>query len=406
MKEINLAPAEDPEAAAAVAEAVKKEICVHKLLDHENVVRCYGSRMERTRQFIFLEYCSGGELFDRIGEQEFLERDIHFDRPPAILSPHCGGCYGKNTVLRAKCQLSFNCQTFSPSTFSLASRAAYLPKKSLFQARDFSLLIFLLLPSSPPAVHKLIWLEGTLGRKRHFPRNTLVSPPPPNGFHSFPLLLPSSSAFKSAPIKGISLRVILKTLSASASLRRGSPSFSSPRSTFPPPIFCRARGGHAGAPGAKLLQAAHGGNREYTEISEKFFFRAIIVFFSLFLTVPTCVRTTIGNPRITFARIDHPTALYEDGRESPHLRSAARACVLSAQCSVLKRSRRHGTPAPPSTSFLSTRPPSPPPILPSSLEVRIGCNQGRDACSCIHFPAPLAAWFFCTSSNTTQAALC
>ena len=147
MKEINLAPAEDPEAAAAVAEAVKKEICVHKLLDHENVVRCYGSRMERTRQFIFLEYCSGGELFDRIGEQESLEPDIHFDRPPAILSPHCGGCYAKNPVLRAKCQLSFNCQTFSPSTFSLASRAAYLPKKSLFQARDFSLLIFLLPPS-------------------------------------------------------------------------------------------------------------------------------------------------------------------------------------------------------------------------------------------------------------------
>ena len=62
MKEIDLAA--NP---AAVADAVKKEICVHKLLDHENVVRCYGSRTEGQRQFIFLEYCAGGELFDRIG---------------------------------------------------------------------------------------------------------------------------------------------------------------------------------------------------------------------------------------------------------------------------------------------------------------------------------------------------
>lgn len=47
-------------------EAVKKEICLHKLLNHANVVRCYGSRLEDSRQFIFLEYCEGGELFDRI----------------------------------------------------------------------------------------------------------------------------------------------------------------------------------------------------------------------------------------------------------------------------------------------------------------------------------------------------
>ena len=46
---------------------VRKEICVHKLLKHRNIVQCYGSRIEDSRQFIFLEYCSGGELFDRIG---------------------------------------------------------------------------------------------------------------------------------------------------------------------------------------------------------------------------------------------------------------------------------------------------------------------------------------------------
>jgi serine/threonine-protein kinase Chk1 len=47
-------------------DSVKKEICVHKLLKHKHVVQCYGSRSEGRRQFIFLEYCSGGELFDRI----------------------------------------------------------------------------------------------------------------------------------------------------------------------------------------------------------------------------------------------------------------------------------------------------------------------------------------------------
>ena len=38
MKEINLDS--QPEA----EETVKKEICVHKLLKHKNIVQCYGSR--------------------------------------------------------------------------------------------------------------------------------------------------------------------------------------------------------------------------------------------------------------------------------------------------------------------------------------------------------------------------
>jgi len=46
--------------------SAQKEICVHKLLKHPNIVQCYGSRIEADHQFIFLEYCSGGELFDRI----------------------------------------------------------------------------------------------------------------------------------------------------------------------------------------------------------------------------------------------------------------------------------------------------------------------------------------------------
>jgi len=60
MKEVDLDS--QPEA----EETVKKEICVHKLLKHKQVVQCYGSRLEGRKQFIFLEYCSGGELFDRI----------------------------------------------------------------------------------------------------------------------------------------------------------------------------------------------------------------------------------------------------------------------------------------------------------------------------------------------------
>jgi len=44
----------------------QKEVCVHKLLKHPNIVQCYGSRIDSNHQFIFLEYCNGGELFDRI----------------------------------------------------------------------------------------------------------------------------------------------------------------------------------------------------------------------------------------------------------------------------------------------------------------------------------------------------
>ncbi|ROL47583.1 Serine/threonine-protein kinase Chk1 [Anabarilius grahami] len=36
------------------------------MLSHPNIVRFFGHRSEGTTQYIFLEYCSGGELFDRI----------------------------------------------------------------------------------------------------------------------------------------------------------------------------------------------------------------------------------------------------------------------------------------------------------------------------------------------------
>lgn len=47
-------------------EAVRKEICIHKMLKHTNIIKFYGSRRENAMQYMFLEYAAGGELFDRI----------------------------------------------------------------------------------------------------------------------------------------------------------------------------------------------------------------------------------------------------------------------------------------------------------------------------------------------------
>ncbi|ESO99085.1 hypothetical protein LOTGIDRAFT_173967 [Lottia gigantea] len=49
-----------------IAESVKKEICIHRMLNHPSVIKFYGSRLENDAHYIFLEYASGGELFDRI----------------------------------------------------------------------------------------------------------------------------------------------------------------------------------------------------------------------------------------------------------------------------------------------------------------------------------------------------
>uniref|UniRef100_H2Y7A8 Serine/threonine-protein kinase Chk1 n=1 Tax=Ciona savignyi TaxID=51511 RepID=H2Y7A8_CIOSA len=45
---------------------IKKEIAIHKMLHHENVIKFYGTRKEADYQYMFLAYASGGELFDRI----------------------------------------------------------------------------------------------------------------------------------------------------------------------------------------------------------------------------------------------------------------------------------------------------------------------------------------------------
>ncbi|XP_030066164.1 serine/threonine-protein kinase Chk1 [Microcaecilia unicolor] len=52
--------------AADCTDNIKKEICINKMLNHANIVKFYGHRREGSIQYLFLEYCSGGELFDRI----------------------------------------------------------------------------------------------------------------------------------------------------------------------------------------------------------------------------------------------------------------------------------------------------------------------------------------------------
>ncbi|XP_068187710.1 serine/threonine-protein kinase Chk1 isoform X1 [Antennarius striatus] len=68
----------DTSQAKECAESVKKEICVHKSLNHTNIVRFFGHRKEGPTVYLFLEYCTGGELFDRIEpDVGMAEKDAH-----------------------------------------------------------------------------------------------------------------------------------------------------------------------------------------------------------------------------------------------------------------------------------------------------------------------------------------
>uniref|UniRef100_A0A671VEM1 Serine/threonine-protein kinase CHK1 n=1 Tax=Sparus aurata TaxID=8175 RepID=A0A671VEM1_SPAAU len=68
----------DTSQAKECAENVKKEICVHKTLNHTNIVRFFGHRKEGPTVYLFLEYCTGGELFDRIEpDVGMAEKDAH-----------------------------------------------------------------------------------------------------------------------------------------------------------------------------------------------------------------------------------------------------------------------------------------------------------------------------------------
>ena len=53
---------------------LKKEICIMKMLKHDNVIRFFGQRTEEGSVcYLFLEYASGGELFDRIEPDRGME---------------------------------------------------------------------------------------------------------------------------------------------------------------------------------------------------------------------------------------------------------------------------------------------------------------------------------------------
>ena len=46
------------------------QVCIMRMLKHNNIVRFYGERTCGMIHYLFLEYVDGGELFDRIGTQE------------------------------------------------------------------------------------------------------------------------------------------------------------------------------------------------------------------------------------------------------------------------------------------------------------------------------------------------
>ncbi|XP_033222245.1 serine/threonine-protein kinase grp isoform X3 [Belonocnema kinseyi] len=45
---------------------VRKETTIHRMLSNPNIIQYFGQRSEKNMEYIFLEYASGGELFDKI----------------------------------------------------------------------------------------------------------------------------------------------------------------------------------------------------------------------------------------------------------------------------------------------------------------------------------------------------
>ncbi|KAI6650154.1 Serine/threonine-protein kinase Chk1-like [Oopsacas minuta] len=55
---------------------IQKEIAIHKALNCKNIIRFFGMRKQTDRIYIFLEYVSGGELFDRIEPDIGIPRSL------------------------------------------------------------------------------------------------------------------------------------------------------------------------------------------------------------------------------------------------------------------------------------------------------------------------------------------
>ncbi|CAG9760607.1 unnamed protein product [Ceutorhynchus assimilis] len=45
---------------------IKKEVTIHKVIEHENIIKYFGRRQEPNKDYIFMEYAAGGELFQLI----------------------------------------------------------------------------------------------------------------------------------------------------------------------------------------------------------------------------------------------------------------------------------------------------------------------------------------------------
>lgn len=49
-------------------ECVRKEERLHRIVDHPHIIKLFGKREDGNKVYLFLEYASGGELFNRIGK--------------------------------------------------------------------------------------------------------------------------------------------------------------------------------------------------------------------------------------------------------------------------------------------------------------------------------------------------
>ncbi|KAF6031890.1 CHEK1 [Bugula neritina] len=47
-------------------DAIRKELCLQKMCNHDNIIRVYGQRQDEVAIYLLLEYAPGGELYDRI----------------------------------------------------------------------------------------------------------------------------------------------------------------------------------------------------------------------------------------------------------------------------------------------------------------------------------------------------
>ncbi|XP_063880423.1 serine/threonine-protein kinase grp-like isoform X5 [Scylla paramamosain] len=79
-------------------DAVRKEMCLHRMLKNPHIIKFYGSRRENSTQYMFLEYAAGGELFDRI-------------EPDIGMPPHQAQTYFRELIAGVERNLDRQCGT-------------------------------------------------------------------------------------------------------------------------------------------------------------------------------------------------------------------------------------------------------------------------------------------------------